>query len=115
MLEPRGFQVFDTENGREALALIAEPEFVVDILVTDVIMPIMNGGELANRASSIKPSIKVLFISAYTSEILNRHHLCPDGADLIKKPFTQELLLERIRSVWTLGPRWKELVGKNGA
>lgn len=112
MLESQGYDVFVADGGKAALALIIVPDFHIDILVTDILMPHMNGKDLANRISSIKPFIKVLFVSAYSSEILSTHNLCPDGADFIKKPFTKEQLSERISRVWESSPKWKELIPK---
>jgi two-component system, cell cycle sensor histidine kinase and response regulator CckA len=111
-LETEGYDVFVADGGKAAMAIVSVPEIMVDILVTDILMPHMNGKDLANRICSIKPSIKVLFVSAYTGEILSAHNLCPDGADYIKKPFTKEILLEKVSRVWASGPRWKELVSR---
>jgi two-component system, cell cycle sensor histidine kinase and response regulator CckA len=112
MLESEGYDVFVADGGKAAIALAADLETNIDILITDIIMPHMNGKDLANRISSIKPFIKVLFVSAYTAEILTSHNLCPDGADFIKKPFTKEIMLDRISKVWASSPKWKVLVSK---
>lgn len=111
-LESDGFEVYTAGGGKEAIQIAADPETIIDILLTDILMPHMNGKELANRISSMKPFIKVLFVSAYSAEILSSHRLCPEGADYIKKPFTKEALLERISQVWTSSPKWTELVHK---
>jgi CheY-like chemotaxis protein len=107
-----GFEVFEAPGGREALIIATTPEINIDILISDIIMPHMNGRDLANRLSSIKPFLKVLFMSAYTAEILTNFKLCPDGADFIKKPFTMVELTERISRVWAMSPKWRELVSK---
>lgn len=111
-LENSGFTVFQAPGGPEALDVVASPDSMVDILVTDIIMPKMNGKELANRVSSIKPHIKVLFVSAYSAEILSSQNLCPTGADYIRKPFNKETLLNKISRVWVTSPKWRELVPK---
>lgn len=111
-LESAGYQVYQAEGGREAMKLVTAPDIIVDILVTDIIMPYMNGVDLANRICSVKPEIKVLFVSAYSAEILSSQNLCPEGADYIRKPFGRELLLNRISQIWTSSPRWKELVSR---
>jgi two-component system cell cycle sensor histidine kinase/response regulator CckA len=113
-LAANGYEVFQAEEGRQAIKIAADPEIHIDILITDIIMPQMNGRELANRVCSIKPFIKVLFISAYSAEILSNYNLCPDGADFIKKPFTMDTLVERIWRVWESSPKWKELISKRG-
>ncbi len=109
-LETAGYRVLDAEGGRQAILLASNPDANIEILVTDIIMPFMNGRELANRICSINPYIKVLFISAYAAEILRHHRLCPDGADFIRKPFTSEDLLTRISRILASGPKWKDLV-----
>lgn len=111
-LETAGFTVYQAPGGHEALEVVASPDSMVDILVTDIIMPQMNGKELANRVSSIKPLVKVLFVSAYSAEILSSQNLCPTGADYIRKPFNKETLLNKISRVWVTSPRWKEIVSK---
>ncbi|MDB5102888.1 MAG: sensor hybrid histidine kinase [Fibrobacteres bacterium] len=108
-LETSGYTVYQAEGGHQALNLVADPGIMVDILVTDIIMPYMHGRELANRICSIRPHIKVLFVSAYSAQILSNQNLCPDGADYIRKPFGKALLLQRISKVWDTGPKWKEL------
>jgi two-component system, cell cycle sensor histidine kinase and response regulator CckA len=112
MLESEGYDVFVADGGKAAITLAADLESNIDILITDIIMPHMNGKDLANRICAIKPFIKVLFVSAYSAEILTSHNLCPDGADFIKKPFTKEIMLDRISKVWASSPRWKALVSK---
>lgn len=109
-LKAAGFEVYDAKSGREALEIAASPETNIDVLISDIIMPHMNGRDLANRIASMKPYIKVLFMSAYSAEILSNFKLCPDGADFIKKPFTMAALMERIGRVWASSPKWKELV-----
>ena len=108
-----GFKVYIAADGRQALEICSRPDLDLDILLTDILMPQMNGRELANRVCSIKPFIKVMFISAYSADILSHYNLCPDGADYIKKPFTRAELLDRISRVWASSPNWKELVSKS--
>lgn len=112
-LETSGYMAYQAPGGHEAMDLVTSPDIIVDILVTDIIMPRMNGKELANRVSSIKPHIKVLFVSAYSAEILTSQNLCPTGADYIRKPFNREVLLEKISKVWEMGPKWRELAFKS--
>ncbi len=112
ILESAGFAVYAVAGGREAIHAAADPDLPIDILVTDILMPYMNGKDLATRISSMRPLIKVVFVSAYSAGILTTHHLCPEGADFIKKPFTGHLLLERIDRVWAASPRWTDLVAK---
>lgn len=111
-LESEGIKVYAAEGGKQALEICIKPDSAVDILITDILMPHMNGRDLANRISSIKPYIKVLFVSAYSAEILTQYNLCPEGADYIKKPFTKTQLLDRISRVWDSSPQWKEILAR---
>jgi two-component system cell cycle sensor histidine kinase/response regulator CckA len=111
-LETTGFTVFQAPGGHEAMEVVTKPEIMVDILITDIIMPKMNGKELANRVCTIKPHIKVLFVSAYSAEILSSQNLCPTGADYIRKPFNRETLFDKISKVWVTSPKWRELISK---
>lgn len=111
-LESQGFQVFTADGGKAAIEIASRPETNIDILITDIIMPHMNGKDLANRISAIRPFIKVLFVSAYSAELLFSNNLCPEGCDIIRKPFTKEALLNRIGQLWASSPKWKELVSK---
>lgn len=99
MLEEEGFRVLDAESGREAILIAADPGYPISLLITDILMPHMNGRDLADRVASIRPTIKVLFISAYSAEILTAHNLCPDGSDYIKKPFNQKTLAAKVHAV----------------
>ena len=111
-LESQGFQVFTAHGGKAAIEIASIPETNIDILITDIIMPHMNGKDLANRICAIRPYIKVLFLSAYSAELLFSNNLCPEGCDIIRKPFTKETLLTRISQLWASSPKWKELVSK---
>lgn len=99
MLEEGGYRVIDAESGREAIAIAANPGDPISLLVTDILMPLMNGRDLADRIASIRPTIKVLFISAYSAEILTAHNLCPAGSDYLKKPFDARTLLAKVANV----------------
>lgn len=112
-LESEGIKVYSADGGKKALEICMAPDTAVDILITDILMPHMNGRELATRISMLKPYIKVLFVSAYSAEILTQYNLCPDGADYIKKPFTKTQLMERISRVWASSPQWKEILAKS--
>jgi CheY-like chemotaxis protein len=112
-LEAEGYEVYTADGGKEAIRIASDPNALIDIIITDILMPHMHGKELANRISVMKPFIKVLFVTAYSAEILTSHHLCPEGADFIKKPFTKEILLERISRVWASSPKWTELVANS--
>jgi PAS domain S-box-containing protein len=96
-LEERGYLVLAAANGVEAMAVAHSLERPIDLLVTDVVMPEMNGVELAGSLVELWPSVAVLFMSGHLDEgALDRHPLDPD-ADLLPKPFTPDQLARRAR------------------
>ena len=96
-LEERGYLVLAAANGAEGLAVGRSLERPLDILVTDVVMPEMNGVELAHELTGRWPWMAVLFMSGHLDEgAMARHPLDPD-ADLLRKPFTPDQLSRRVR------------------
>jgi DNA-binding response OmpR family regulator len=96
ILRKAGFEVIAAQDALVALrtASTAGP---FDLLVSDVVMPGMNGIELARELRASRPDLRVLLISGYTEEAVGR--VGPDGLDLLAKPFTADELLGRIRRV----------------
>ncbi len=96
-LEERGYLVLAAANGVEALSVAQSLERPIDLLVTDVVMPEMNGVELAESLVDLWPTVAVLFMSGHLDEgAMERHPLDPD-ADLLPKPFTPDQLGRRAR------------------
>jgi PAS domain S-box-containing protein len=96
-LEERGYLVLAAANGVEAMAVARSLERPIDLVVTDVVMPEMNGVELAESLVDLWPSVAVLFMSGHLDEgAMERHPLDPD-ADLLPKPFTPDQLGRRAR------------------
>ena len=97
VLARSGYKVFAASNGDEALRLLEEHSGEIDLLVTDVVMPGMSGPDLARAASRLKPSLRILFTSGYTSE--------PDEAfddpdvEFIGKPFSPQALVAKVQEV----------------
>ncbi|MDT8391778.1 MAG: ATP-binding protein [Lentisphaeria bacterium] len=98
-LTRNGFKVIEAVDGQDALdkALIAEDD--IDMLLSDVVMPRMDGVELYNEIIKVTPDIKVLFMSGYAGDILDDHGVNEDGFELIRKPFRFNELLARVRDV----------------
>jgi two-component system cell cycle sensor histidine kinase/response regulator CckA len=96
MLERSGFTVLEASNGEEALEVCAERVGSIDLLVTDVVMPGMGGRELVERFSTLRPGIRVLFMSGYTDEAVEKYGALAPGASFIQKPFPPELLVSRV-------------------
>ncbi len=99
ILQKQGYQVLEAASGEEALSIAANHPETIDILLTDVVMPGINGGELASRLQSARPELKVLFMSGYTGDDLATFGPLPDGAEFLQKPFSLAVLLERIRAM----------------
>jgi CheY-like chemotaxis protein len=98
-LRPQGYTVLTATSGREALELLRSHRGEVDLLLTDVIMPEMNGRALSSAAKLIKPNIKIIYMSGYTGNIIARHGLLENGVNLINKPLVPDKLLYKIREV----------------
>jgi CheY-like chemotaxis protein len=99
ILEEAGYIVIETSDGREALDTFKERGSDVDILVTDVIMPNMDGKRLYEEIIKIRPGIKVLFISGYSTDTLDARYALDDGYDFMPKPVMPSELLKRLRDI----------------
>jgi len=99
MLRRRGYQVVEAGGGREAVSLVEQDPLALDLLVADVVMPSMSGRELAGIVSSLRPGIKVLYISGYPDDQLRQHGVSPLEANLLQKPFTQEELIRKVEEL----------------
>ncbi len=98
VLSGLGYQVLTVSGGNDAISLI-EQNNDIDLLLTDVVMPGINGEELSLRAKEVQPELKVLFMSGYTENaLMNKNRLKP-GIQLLSKPFSRYSLASRVRSV----------------
>jgi len=95
-LEQLGYTVLEATDGYEALGIIERHKGEIDLLLTDVIMPLMNGHELSTRVASIRPGTKVVYMSGYTDEVLAFHGIAQPEIDFIQKPFTAPELAEKV-------------------
>ena len=99
MLELLGYQVLSSAVPEDAVSLAAAHQGGIDLLMTDVIMPGMNGRALAGRLQEIKPGIKVLYMSGYTANVIVHHGVLEDKVAFLQKPFSMTELAEKIRLV----------------
>ncbi len=97
MIEDMGYIVLDASDGEKALEIIKARDDI-DLLLSDVVMPGMNGPELAAAALEIRPELKVLFASGYTQGTAEEMHELPNFIELIDKPFTQQELTSKVRA-----------------
>jgi two-component system, cell cycle sensor histidine kinase and response regulator CckA len=97
ILTGEGYRVLEAGDGEEALAVLATYEGPVDLLLTDVMMPRLGGRDLATQVAASERSIRVLYMSGYTDDEVLRRSFEGEEAILIRKPFTRETLLRRVR------------------
>lgn len=97
-LERRGYRVLAGSDGETTIAIAKAFAGQIDLLLTDVVMPGMNGRELAERLEELRPGIRVLFMSGYTDDAVLLHGVSTDERTLLPKPFTSVELAQRVRS-----------------
>jgi CheY-like chemotaxis protein len=95
-LRTRGYSVIEASDGRAALTVLESSERI-DLLLTDVVMPGMDGRQLAEVACTKQPQLKVLYTSGYTDDAVVRHGVMQGAVDLIEKPFRIDSLAMRVR------------------
>lgn len=98
-LESGGFRVLSAGSGEEALDVAARVSGNIDLLLTDVVMPGMNGRVLAEQLLPRQPGMKVLYMSGYTDSFIAGHGVLSPDTHLLHKPFTEEVLLGTVRKV----------------
>jgi two-component system, cell cycle sensor histidine kinase and response regulator CckA len=91
-----GYEVREAANAKEALARIGEARGRIDLLVTDVVMPGMDGSDLARQARATDPTMRVLYVSGYTGKALFQHGIGGSGVPLLVKPFGSQALIEAV-------------------
>ncbi len=89
----------DAVGGPEALDILHSHKGAVDLLLTDVVMPRMNGRQLFEKVSSLCPDVKVLYMSGYTDEMIADQGILEDGVNFLQKPFTVRGLASKVREV----------------
>lgn len=99
ILEHQGYTVLVANNGIDALEIMSSQGSRVQMLLTDVVMPGMNGKELYATLSRDYPGLKVLYMSGYTDNIIVHHGVLEDGMQFIQKPFTNQAIAAKVRGV----------------
>ena len=94
-----GYTIIEAKNGNDGLQRISEYKEPIHLLLTDVIMPEMNGRELYKNVVTIHPAIKVLYMSGYTDNVIVHHGILEEGIDFLQKPFTVHSLTQKVRQV----------------
>lgn len=104
VLQALGYNVLSTTSPEEALAIMAEHAGAIDLLFTDVIMPGMNGRDLALRVRERNPAIHVLYTSGYTANVILTRGLVDRGDAFVQKPFSTSELASRVRALLDAAP-----------
>jgi PAS domain S-box-containing protein len=99
VLGDHGHAVLEARHGRDALMVADRYERPIDLLIADVVMPEIGGGELVERLQSQRPDLKVLYISGYTNDEIVRRGVRRTEAHFLQKPFTSEELMRKVRQV----------------
>jgi PAS domain S-box-containing protein len=98
-LRSNGYAVLDAPDGKTALELANGFDAPIDVLLTDVILPDVNGQDIADQLQSSRPSMRVIYMSGYTDEFIADHGVLNPGIVLLEKPFRMSALLANIRAV----------------
>jgi len=97
-LRRHGYIVLEARHGVDALRVAERHPDTIHLMVTDVVMPHMSGREVAERLNTVRPHMKVLFMSGYTDHALMNRELAP-GSAFLQKPFTPEVFARKVRHV----------------
>ena len=99
LLEACGYNVIPASDGAAAVAICEQITERIDLLITDVVMPLMGGRELAEKLNVELPELPVLFVSGYTDDALVRERVLDSGVNFIQKPFTLEAMSKKVREL----------------
>nr|WP_321403207.1 ATP-binding protein [uncultured Desulfobacter sp.] len=99
MLEAVGYRVIDTQRPEHAVDIVRNTKENIRLLITDVIMPQMNGNELSQKITAVLPDLKTLFMSGYTADVIGDQGVLGHDVNFIQKPFSKKDLAQKIRLV----------------
>ena len=99
MLSRQGYAVHAFADGPSAIAAVETMTDELHLLITDVVMPRMNGQVLTQRLLELRPTIRVLFTSGYTANVIVHHGVLNQGVEFLPKPYSLERLARRVREV----------------
>jgi CheY-like chemotaxis protein len=98
-----GFEVIEAKSGEDALEIATRQREHIDLLLTDVILPKMNGNALADQIRLILPELRVLFVSGYTGTALTQQGILEPGVSFLSKPFSPNTLIRRLDAILGTG------------
>ncbi len=99
MLQRDGYRVLSASLPLEAIEIVQNYEGKIDILITDVVMPQMDGVKLADKIISIQPDINVLFVSGYAADVISDHAKSGKNINFIQKPFSKSELNKKLKEM----------------
>jgi CheY-like chemotaxis protein len=97
LLQEAGYTVLESSGVEDALATAKDSHRKIDLLLTDIVMPRLDGRELANQLVALRPLLKILYMSGYTDDVIVNRGVSTQGAMLVQKPFTKSTLLQKVR------------------
>jgi DNA-binding response OmpR family regulator len=104
VLKGNGYTTLVAESGPAALRLAGQHDGRIHLLMTDVVMPGMNGREVAERLAPAHAGVKVLYLSGYTDDAIVHHGVLEPGIAFLQKPFTPAVLVRKVREVLDAAP-----------
>jgi CheY-like chemotaxis protein len=110
-LETQGYKILEAEDGAAALQIVDGYKGPINLLLTDVVMPGMNGRELAGQIVKLLPDVRVLYMSGYTENAVGHDGTLDAGVNLLQKPFSLPALKDRVRVVLDSEPIPQEIAG----
>ena len=99
VLEKGGFRVYSAQDGLDALEVARSIDGPIDLILTDVVMPGMNGRELVRQLAPLRPEMRILYMSGYSEDAIAQHGVLHPGAGFLEKPFTPGVLTRRVREI----------------
>jgi len=97
LLEDSGYTVLESSAVEDAIRTAKDMQRKIDLLLTDVVMPRLDGRELASQLAALRPNLKVLYMSGYTDDVIAHRGVLAQGMLLVQKPFTRNKLLQKVR------------------
>ena len=98
-----GYRVLEASDGTDAIRKWEKQARSIDLLLTDVVMPLVNGRQLAQRMTSAGPQMRVIYMSGYADDVIAYHGILDESTTLVQKPFSPDTLLQKVREVLDAG------------
>ena len=99
LLQEAGYTVLESSGVEDAISTAKDSRLKIDLLLTDIVMPRLDGRELANQLVALRPNLKILYMSGYTDDVILHRGALTHGGLLVQKPFTKNTLLQKVREM----------------